>query len=99
MSETCETCRHWHNDPDDLPAGMGGISGYCRRYPPVLVEKSLSDWRQVSKRWAWRSPVMYSDDTCGEWQQPTVEELPPVNRDQEIATRKSHMSRKSCPIS
>ena len=50
----CETCE-WFNFEDDK---LDAISGYCRRYPPVIeVERSAADG----------FPKVRLTDWCGEY--------------------------------
>ena len=56
MSDQCKDCRFFYD------RGMGDHSGYCRRYPPAVMER-------LEGKEFWRWPIVSVADWCGEWEQ------------------------------
>lgn len=64
VAETCETCRFWKRDKN-LEAAIGGLQGYCHRYPPKAREASMKP--SVF-------PPTPATQWCGEWVEQTAQQ-------------------------
>jgi len=66
--QRCENCRYWGSDgpcPDELVH-----PGYCRRFPPIILQDRDGDESIDSYGRGCDSfyPITFHDDWCGEWQ-------------------------------
>ena len=60
MGERCENCRwFWMH-------GSGEPSGWCKRFPPVLIQKEAKSYLTMMQE-NFARPVVQRLDTCGEF--------------------------------
>lgn len=71
MNESCASCRFWRRLPDQ-DAIEGDALGYCRKNPPVIVDKALDkdfkfDLTLITS--ATLFPMTWEAVWCGEYTQ------------------------------
>lgn len=66
----CKTCLYWDHPTREVGGYQAGEIGWCRRFPPVIVNPEKEDRSRIDDtydRMEW--PVTFHADWCGEWKE------------------------------
>lgn len=61
MSESCKSCHFFRSIK--VFGNLTTKNGFCKRYPPKDIEKSLSDFKLDKIRY----PIINEEEWCGEY--------------------------------